>query len=53
MAAQRGPEIVQKYSDPISDDKAMRPGLDQMMSDGRRGRFDIVLVWPMIGSPGR
>jgi DNA invertase Pin-like site-specific DNA recombinase len=45
MAAQRGLEIVQEYSDKISGVKARRPGLDQMMSDGRRGKFDIVLVW--------
>jgi DNA invertase Pin-like site-specific DNA recombinase len=45
MAAQRGLEIIQEYSDKISGVKAKRPGLDQMMVDARRGRFDIVLVW--------
>jgi len=45
MAAQRGLEIVQEYSDKLSGVKARRPGLDQMMTDARRGRFDIVLVW--------
>ena len=45
MAAQRGYEIVAEYTDKISGAKAKRPGLDQMMSDGRRGRFDVVLVW--------
>src|SRR6202162_285394 len=45
MAAQRGYEIVQEYTDRISGTKAKRPGLDQMMADGRRGRFDVVLVW--------
>ncbi len=45
MAAQRGYEIVQEYSDKISGVKARRPGLDQMMADARRGRFDVVLVW--------
>ena len=45
MAAQRGYEIVHEYTDKISGAKAKRPGLDQMMSDGRRGRFDVVLVW--------
>ena len=45
MAAQRGYEIVQEYSDKISGTKAKRPGLDQMMTDARRGRFDVVLVW--------
>src|SRR5664279_6296644 len=45
MATQRGYEIVQEYTDRISGVKAKRPGLDQMMADGRRGRFDVVLVW--------
>ena len=45
MAAQRGYEIVHEYTDRISGAKARRPGLDQMMTDGRRGRFDVVLVW--------
>jgi DNA invertase Pin-like site-specific DNA recombinase len=45
MAAQRGYEIVEEYTDRISGAKARRPGLDQMMTDGRRGRFDVVLVW--------
>jgi len=45
MATQRGLEIVQEYSDKISGVKAKRPGLDQMMTDARRGKFDVVLVW--------
>ena len=45
MAAQRGYEIVQEYTDRISGVKARRPGLDQMMDDARRGRFDVVMVW--------
>jgi DNA invertase Pin-like site-specific DNA recombinase len=45
MAAQRGYEIAQEYTDRISGTKAKRPGLDAMMSDARRGRFDVVLVW--------
>ena len=45
MAAQRGLEIVHEYTDRISGAKARRPGLDQMMADARRGRFDVVLVW--------
>lgn len=45
MAAQRGYEIVAEYTDRISGVKARRPGLDQMMKEGRRGRFDVVLVW--------
>ena len=45
MAQQRGYEIVEEYTDTISGARARRPGLDQMMRDARRGRFDVVLVW--------
>src|ERR1700746_2265923 len=44
LAKQRGLEIVREYSDIISGAKAKRPGLDQLMSDARRRRFDVVLV---------
>jgi DNA invertase Pin-like site-specific DNA recombinase len=45
MAKQRGYEIVEEYTDTICGAKARRPGLDAMMRDGRRGQFDVVLVW--------
>ncbi len=45
LAAQRGYEIVAEYTDRLSGAKAKRPGLDQLMSDARRGRCDVVLVW--------
>ena len=45
MAEQRGYRIAQEYTDMISGTKARRPGLDAMMRDGRRGQFDVVLVW--------
>ena len=44
MAKQRGYEIVQEYRDIISGSKAKRHGLDQLMADARRHRFDILLV---------
>lgn len=44
MARQRGYEIVHEYSDTISGAKSKRPGLDQLLADARRHRFDIVLV---------
>jgi DNA invertase Pin-like site-specific DNA recombinase len=44
MAKQRGYEIVHEYTDVISGSKAKRPGLDQLIADARRHRFDIVLV---------
>src|SRR5438445_7417554 len=45
LATARGYEIVGEYTDTISGAKAKRPGLDKLMSDARRGRFDVVLVW--------
>jgi DNA invertase Pin-like site-specific DNA recombinase len=46
LAAQRHLEIVREYVDHgISGTRARRPGLDELMRDARRGRFDIVLVW--------
>ena len=45
MAGQRGYEIVEQYEDRISGAKARRPGLDGLMRDARRGRFDVLLVW--------
>jgi DNA invertase Pin-like site-specific DNA recombinase len=45
MAAQRGVEIVEEYSDTISGSKPKRPGLDRLMADARRGKFDVVMVW--------
>jgi DNA invertase Pin-like site-specific DNA recombinase len=45
LAAQRGYEIVHQYTDKVSGTKAKRPGLDQLMADAHRGKFDVVLVW--------
>jgi hypothetical protein len=45
MASQRGYEIVAEFTDRISGAKARRPGLDGLLRDARRGRFDVVLVW--------
>jgi DNA invertase Pin-like site-specific DNA recombinase len=44
LAKQRGLEIVREYTDVISGAKSKRPGLDQLMSDARRHRFDVLLV---------
>jgi len=44
LAKQHGLEIVREYSDVISGAKSKRPGLDQLMSDARRHRFDVLLV---------
>lgn len=46
LAAQRGFEIVHQYTDHgVSGTRTRRPALDEMMSDARRGCFDVVLVW--------
>jgi DNA invertase Pin-like site-specific DNA recombinase len=45
LAAARGYEIVGEYTDTISGSKATRSGLDQLMADARRGRFEVALVW--------
>jgi DNA invertase Pin-like site-specific DNA recombinase len=45
LAAQRQLEIVAEYTDRISGAKAKRPGLDDLLADARRGRFQVVLVW--------
>ena len=44
LAAQRGFEIVEEYTDRISGARSKRPGLDQLLVDARRGKFDVVLV---------
>lgn len=44
MAKQRGYEIAHEYTDTISGSKSKRPGLDQLLADARRRRFDVVLV---------
>jgi DNA invertase Pin-like site-specific DNA recombinase len=45
LAAQRGFQIVEEYTDRISGVKAKRPGLDQLLFDARRGLFDVVVIW--------
>ena len=45
MAQQRGFAIVGEYTDRVSGARVKRPGLDQMMRDARRGRFEVLLVW--------
>jgi DNA invertase Pin-like site-specific DNA recombinase len=44
FARQREFQIVREYADVISGAKSKRPGLDQLMGDARRHRFDIVIV---------
>ena len=44
MASRRGYEIVHEYTDVGSGSKARRAGLDALLADAHRRRFDIVLV---------
>jgi site-specific DNA recombinase len=45
LAQQRGFEIVHEYTDHgISGARVRRPALDEMLTDARRGRFDVVVV---------
>ncbi len=45
LAAQRGYQVVAEFSDKISGTKSRRTGLDQLLTDARRGRFDVVMTW--------
>ncbi len=44
MAARRGYEIVHEYTDIGSGSKARRGGLDALLADAHRQRFEIILV---------
>jgi DNA invertase Pin-like site-specific DNA recombinase len=45
VAVMRSWSIVEEYSDVISGAATKRPGLDRLMEDARRHRFDVVLTW--------
>jgi DNA invertase Pin-like site-specific DNA recombinase len=48
IAKRRGWDVVETYSDEgISDAKCrkQRPGLDAMLNDASRRKFDVVMVW--------
>jgi DNA invertase Pin-like site-specific DNA recombinase len=45
LAEQRGWTVVRVYSDRASGAKENRPGLRELLADGRRGAFQVVLVW--------
>ena len=46
LADQRGLTIVEEFIDHgISGARAKRPGLDRLLTDARRGKFDVLLVW--------
>jgi len=41
----RGWQLTEIYTDCVSGSKNSRPGLDKLMSDGARRRFEVVVVW--------
>jgi DNA invertase Pin-like site-specific DNA recombinase len=46
LAQQRGWEVVGRYVDHgVSGTRSRRPGLDQLMADAGRGKFDVVVCW--------
>jgi DNA invertase Pin-like site-specific DNA recombinase len=45
LLSQRGWKLHKVYSDRASGAKERRPGLDALMTDARRGAFDVVVVW--------
>ena len=44
LAARRGFEIVQEYTDTVSGSKSRRPGLDALLADAHRRKFGVVLI---------
>jgi Site-specific recombinases, DNA invertase Pin homologs len=44
-ARHRGWEVAKIYRDTISGAKDCRPALNELMTDARRRKLDIVLVW--------
>jgi len=40
-------ELVEVYEDHMSGAKTSRPGLDRLINDARRRKFDAILVWKL------
>jgi Resolvase, N terminal domain len=52
IAERRGWQVVEEYSDAgISGAKGRdkRPGLDEMLKDAQRRKFDLVMAWAIAG----
>ena len=45
LATQRGWKVDGVYQDRASGAKEKRPGLHALMTDARRGQFDVVIMW--------
>lgn len=48
LASRRGFQIVREYVDKgVSGARGSRPGLNDLLADARRRRFDAILVWKL------
>jgi len=45
LVQQRGWQVIEEYIDTISGVRSRRPGLDRLMNDANRRRFDVIAVW--------
>jgi putative DNA-invertase from lambdoid prophage Rac len=45
MAAARGYEIVERFSETMSGAKRARPALDALVLGAKRARYEVILVW--------
>ena len=45
LVEQRGWQVIEEYIDTISGVRSRRPGLDRLMNDANRRRFDVIAVW--------
>jgi DNA invertase Pin-like site-specific DNA recombinase len=45
LVEQRGFNLIDEYVDTVSGARSRRAGLDRLMSDARRGRFQVLVVW--------
>ncbi len=45
LAEYRGWTITRVYTDRVSGSKESRPGLDELLADASRSRFDVLMVW--------
>jgi DNA invertase Pin-like site-specific DNA recombinase len=44
---QRGWTVVEEYVDRVSGAKESRPALNRLMEDGKRRKFDTLLIWKL------
>jgi DNA invertase Pin-like site-specific DNA recombinase len=45
IAERRGWEVIEQYSDAGISGRDGRPGLDQMLKDASRRKFDVIMAW--------